>query len=79
MARIGGDTVPTARTRANRKWNEKAYAQLGITIPKARKPEIAALAAANGETVNGLVNRLLWEYAGMTEEQWRATSSNSED
>ena len=65
--------MPTARTRANRRWNEKAYAQLGITIPKARKPEIVALAAANGETVNGLVNRLLWEYAGMTEDQWRAT------
>lgn len=67
--------MSTARTRANRKWNEKAYAQLGITIPKARKPEIAALAAANGETVNGLVNRLLREFAGMTKEQWRATGN----
>ena len=70
--------MATARTRANRKWNEKAYAQLGITIPKARKAEIAALAAARGETINRVVNRALWEYAGMTEEEWRAPAENDD-
>lgn len=70
--------MPTSRTRANRKYNEKTYAQLGITIPKGRKALIAKLAAANGENTNHLVNRLLWEFAGMTETEWRRKDDSAD-
>ena len=62
IMRVGGDKMATARTRANRKYNEKAYDRVYVTVPKGRKAEIEAAARANGETLNGLINRLLDEY-----------------
>ena len=54
--------MPTAKTKAARKYNEKAYDRIYLTVPKGRKAEIEAAARANGETLNGLINRLLDEY-----------------
>lgn len=53
--------MPTARTKANRKYNEKAYDRISVTVPKGKKEEISAAAARTGESVNGLINRLLEE------------------
>lgn len=54
--------MPTARTKANRKYNEKAYDRISVTVPKGKKEEITAAADRTGESVNGLINRLLEEY-----------------
>lgn len=60
------------------RYNEKAYDRLAITIPKGRKETIEAYAKQEGISINGLVNRLLRETIGMTEEAWRR-SANAEE
>ena len=55
------------------RYNEKAYDRLAITIPKGRKETIDAYAKQEGISINGLVNRLLRETVGMTEEEWKDT------
>ena len=67
--------VPTARTKANRKYNEKAYDRLAITIPKGRKKTIEAFAKQQGKSVNGLTNELLRAAVGLTEAQWNERAS----
>ena len=59
------------QTEWSRAYNEKAYDRLAITIPKGRKADVEALAKQQGESVNGLVNRLLRAAAGLTEEEWK--------
>ncbi|HJD21786.1 MAG TPA: hypothetical protein H9915_08245 [Candidatus Gemmiger faecigallinarum] len=51
----------TARTRANNKWNAKAYDNLRIVVKKGQKDVIQAHAAAKGESINGFVNRAISE------------------
>ena len=63
--------MPTARTKANRKYNEKAYDRLAITIPKGKKSVVEEYAKANSESVNGLVNSLLRAAVGLSEEEWK--------
>lgn len=53
------------------RYNEKAYDRLAITIPKGRKETIEAYAKQEGISINGLVNRLLRETIGMSEEEWK--------
>lgn len=53
-------------------FNEKSYDRLAITIPKGRKADVEAVAKQNGESVNGLVNRLLRIAAGLSEDEWKA-------
>ena len=55
------------------RYNAKAYDQLHVRVPKGRKATVEELAKENNESVNGLINRLLREEAGMTEEEWKAT------
>lgn len=69
--------MPTARTKANRKYNEKAYDRLAITIPKGKKSIVEEYAKTNGESVNGLVNSLLRAAVGLSEEEWK--QSEEED
>ena len=40
-------------------------------VPKGRKAEIEAYAAAAGKSVNGLITDLLRQEMGMTEEEWK--------
>ena len=47
----------TARTKANNKWNSKAYDRINLTVPKGQKDEIKAHADSMGESVNGFINR----------------------
>lgn len=51
----------TARTRANNKWNAKAYDNLRIVVKKGYKDTVQAHAAAMGESINGFVNRAIRE------------------
>ena len=48
-------------------------------MPKGRKAEIEAYARAAGESVNGLVNALLREKLGQSEEEWKRGESDGED
>ena len=53
--------ISPARQMANRKYNEKAYDRLEITVKKGKKPELQSHAAANGESLNAFVNRAIDE------------------
>ena len=56
------------------RYNEKAYDRLAITIPKGRKETIEEYAKQEGISINGLVNRLLRETVGLSEEDWKKNS-----
>ena len=45
----------TARTRANNKYNKKAYDRILVTIPKGDKEKLKAAADAQGVSVNALI------------------------
>lgn len=49
----------TARTKANNKWNAKAYDRINLTVPKGQKDVIKAHADSIGESVNGFINRAI--------------------
>ena len=70
--------LPLAKTKTSsavkQRYNEKAYDRLAITIPKGRKETIENYTAKEGVSVNGLVNRLLRETVGLTEEEWKKTA-----
>lgn len=53
-----------------RRWNEKNYDRLAITVPKGRKADIEARAASLGLSVNGLVNELLRKDLSMSDDIW---------
>lgn len=53
------------------RWNTKNYDDLRIRIPKGRKADVEAYASTHGETVNGLVNKLLRQLLDMPEDQWK--------
>ena len=50
-----------ARKRANAKYNAKAYEQLITRVPKGRKADLQAHAAAREESLNGFVIRAIDE------------------
>ena len=56
------------------RYNAKAYDQLPIRVPKGRKADIDAYAKEHGESVNGLVNNVLRELLGMSEEAWKTVT-----
>ena len=65
-----------ARKRANKKWNDenqaKRYDRIQLVVPKGRKTDIDEYAKEQGESVNGLMNSLLREALGMSEDEWKA-------
>ena len=62
-----------ATMKAVDKYVKNNYDLLAITLPKGRKETIDTFAKKGGTSINGLVNRLLRETIGMTEEEWKAT------
>lgn len=62
--------MPKKQTTWSRAYNEKAYDRISVTVPKGRKTEIEAFAKANGESVNGIINRLLMQAMGATDDAW---------
>ena len=67
----GGKSMPKKQTEWTRAYNEKAYDRLAITVPKGQKAAIEAHARAQGESINGLVNRLLRADMGLSAEEWK--------
>lgn len=61
------------------RYNAKAYDQLPVRVPKGRKATVEKLAKEKSESVNGLINRLLRDTIGMTEEEWKASVVAPED
>lgn len=51
----------TARTKANNKWNAKAYDRINLTVKKGQKELIQAHAEIRSESVNGFINRAITE------------------
>ena len=66
-----GKPKQTTRTRA---WNEANLDRLYITVPQGRKKDIEAHVKPHKDTVNGLINRLLRNELGMSEEEWKSKS-----
>lgn len=66
-------------TRAKNKYNANNYDSLRIVVPKGRKAEIEAFAIEQEESVNGLVNKLLRQAMGKSEEAWKHTADESGD
>ena len=58
-------------TRAKNKYNAANYDSLRIVVPKGRKTEIETFAAAQNESVNGLVNKLLRQAMSQSEQMWK--------
>lgn len=52
-----------ARKRANKKWNDanqkSRYDRIQVVVPKGKGEQIKAFAAAQGKSVNALINELL--------------------
>ncbi len=57
-------TISKARIKANRKYNEKAYDRLAVSVYKGQRQQIADYAASIGMTVNGYINKLIAEDMG---------------
>ena len=55
------------------KYVKNNYDSFLVRVPKGRKATIEECAKAQGESVNGLLNRLLREVAGLSEEDWKKT------
>ena len=57
--------ISEAKKRANKKWNDAnmsvKYDRANILLPKGRKAEIQAHAAAQDESLSGFVNRAINE------------------
>lgn len=53
------DKKTSARTKANNKWNSKAYDRLAVFVAKGSRDLIKARAAERGESVNGYINGLI--------------------
>lgn len=51
----------TARTRANNKWNAKAYDRINLTMPKGKKELIREYAESKGQSVNSFINEAIDE------------------
>ena len=63
--------MPKKQTEWTRAYNEKAYDRLAITVPKGQKAAIEAHAKSKGESVNGLVNTLIRDDMGLSDEEWK--------
>lgn len=56
--------MPKAQTKASAKYNAKAYEEIKLRVSKGQKEQIQAHAQANGESLNGYINRLIAEDMG---------------
>lgn len=58
-------------TDYKRERNAALYDRLNIVVPKGRKQDIEAHAKKNGESVNSLINSLLRDDMGFTDNKWK--------
>ncbi len=48
-------------TASKRKYNEKAYDRISLTVPKGKKEEYRQFAESKDMSLNGFINKLLEE------------------
>lgn len=53
--------MPTARTKANDKYNKKAYDRFLVTVKKGKQAEIKDHAEKQGLSINAYINKLIAE------------------
>ena len=70
--------ISKAQQRAVNKYIKGNYDRINLVVPKGRKAEIKAYARAAGESVNGLVNALLRERLGQSEDEWKRGEGSGE-
>lgn len=63
-----------AGMKAADKYVKENYDKIITKLPKGRKSTVKALADAEGESVNGYMNKLLRNAAGLSEEEWKRTT-----
>lgn len=63
-----------ATMRAVDKYVKNNYDRIEVKVPKGRKGAIEAHAKERGESVNGMVNRLLQAEMGLSEDEWKGMS-----
>ena len=67
--------ISEARKKANKKWNDahmkERYDRVQIVLPAGRKQMVEDYAKQTGESVSGLINRLLRESMSISEDEWR--------
>jgi len=56
------------QTQWSNEYNAKAYDRIALSVKKGRREKIRAHAAANGESVNGYINRLIAADMGIEDE-----------
>ena len=71
--------MPKANTTEyKRAFVENNYDRISVTVPKGRKQAVEAHAKSKGESVNGLVNRLLREDMGLSAEDWKGRQEHAD-
>lgn len=60
--------VSKAQIKATNKYNSANYDNLRIVIPKGRKAAVEAFAKSRGESINGLINRLIKAEMGLDDD-----------
>lgn len=60
----------TKATAYKNRYIKENYDSLRIVVPKGRKGDIEAHAQSKGKSINKLVNGLIREDMGFTEDQW---------
>ena len=68
-----------AQQRAVAKYMAANYDEIKVRVPKGRKAEIEVYANQSGESINGLVNRLLRNTLGQSEEEWKRAADEQGD
>lgn len=63
-----------AAMKAVDKYVKNNYDSFLVRVPKGRKATIEECARQQGESVNGLLNKLLRDAANMSEEDWKRSS-----
>lgn len=70
--------VRKAQQDAVNRYIGRSYDRLNIVVPKGRRRDVEAHASAKGSSVNGLVNELLRQDIGMSEDEWRAKAKGGD-
>ncbi len=52
---------PRTSSAVKNRYNEKAYDRINLVVPKGEKDRIKEAAEKNGESVNSLINRVVFE------------------
>ncbi|MBF1005850.1 MAG: antitoxin [Lachnospiraceae bacterium] len=55
------ETKGTARTRANNKYNAKAYDRVALMVKKGKREELKSIAESLGESLNTFINKAIEE------------------